>query len=172
MKNNSIKNLKVLAAGLCLSVGLLTGCSNDNEIVFGQSKIDYESVTPEGTISYEDLNNCGKIVTLEQNGVTIHKVLMKTNYNFVAIRGGSSYNEFNYYDLSSGTRMIGYRDYVSKTDREWIVGENLTIIGEQDITSYLLQENFIKKEYAVEDVLTFFEEKIKPTLDSNKELIK
>lgn len=168
MKNSDIRNLRVLAASLCLSTTLLTGCSEKE--YYGTSKIDYESEIPTGTISYEDLNNCGKIVTVESNEITSQLFVMKEK-NYHSSRYGSSYYVTSYTDLKTGTAIIEYKDI--SDEKIWVVGENLTIVEEQDITSYLLQENFIKKEYEVSEVLTFFEETIKPILNGNeKEMVK
>lgn len=171
----NVKNLKIMAASLCLSTTLLTGCSeSENEISFGtDTTISYETATPQGTISYADLSNCGKIVTVENNEVTKTFLLIKTKKMF-SNRYGNSYDLVNYIDLKSGTTIIGYKDYVAEeSEMLYLSGENIEIIDELDITGYLFQQEFIKREYEVEEILTFFEEKIKPTLESSKkELVK
>lgn len=165
----NVKNLRVIAASLCLSATLLTGCCHDKEIDFGDSTVNYENEVPSGAINYKDLSNCGKIVTLEDNLVKTHRLMMK-----VITKGGGGrtpvYNIIKYIDLESGAILIEYYD---QEEIIWVVGANLTITEELDITSYLLQNDFIKREYEVQEIFTFFEEKIKPTLGSNeKELVK
>lgn len=168
MKNKNFKKLKVLSIGLCVGTTLLTGCNNKEH--FGTSTISYESKIPQGKIKYDDLSNHLKIVTLEQNEMTNHLLLMKNieEYNYDSIY---RYDATTYVDLKTGTSIIKYT--VNNDKKTWTIGENLNIIEEQDITGYLLQEDFIKKEYDVNEIITFFEESILPTLDrSDKVMIK
>lgn len=166
MKNKNIKKLKVLSAGLCLGTTLLTGCGNKEH--FGTSTISYENEIPEGKIKYNDLSNCLKIVTLEQNEMTNHLLLMKEidKYN-----RHQTYCTFTYVDLKTGTSIIKYSINNGNDEKTWVVGENLNIVEEQDITGYLLQEEFIKKEYDVNEIIVFFEESILPTLDSGDKVM-
>lgn len=166
MENRNIKRLKLLSASLCLGTALLTGCGNKQ--YFGSSKISYENETPEGKIKYNDLSNCLKIVTLEQNEMFKSLLLMKTisRYN-----GNQDYDTYTYVDLKTGTAIIKYTIKCGGNETKWIVGENLNIIEEQDITGYLLKEEFIKNEYDVNEVITFFEESILPTLDSSDKVM-
>lgn len=167
MENRNIKKLKLLSASLCLGAALLTGCGNKQ--YFGSSKISYESETPEGKIKYDDLSNCLKIVTLEQNEMSNHLLLMKETLR----KSTSGYHintEYSYVDLKTGTTIIKYK-VSNDGEKTWGVGENLNIVEEQDITGYLLKENYIKNEYDVNEVITFFEESILPTLDSSDKVM-
>lgn len=176
---SEVKNLKVVAAGLCLGVTLLTGCGdNPNEIVIGGVSKDvilnYESEIPTGTFTYDKLNEYVKIVTLSNNDINYSFLLIKNKISYKGGRYTSAYDHIEYIDFKTGTIIYAYDDYsISGKEISWIVGENLTLVCEKDITGYLFQENFIKKEYEVGEILDFYEEKIKPTLNSSeKELVK
>lgn len=168
--NKNIKKLRILSAGLCLSAALLTGC--DDKEKFCPSEINYEDENPVGKIKYEDLSNCGRIVTIEHNEMKIHLLLIKEKNISCGIIE-PEFEEFIYYDLKTGVKIIRYKHYCGTDITSWIVGEDLNIIDDQDITGYLLESNFIKKEYEVDEVLKFFEENILPTLkNEEKEMIK
>ena len=172
MKNNGVENLKVLGASLCLSAVLLTGCG-ETRISVGNSNIVVEEEKTTGTISYEDLSNHVKLVIFKEGESSVARLLVRKEDNGY-VRYSGSYTHIQYSDLKTGITFIEYLDYNNKDiDKKWYVGESLTIIREENITSYLLLEDFIKKDYTVEELLTFLEEKVLPTLNSdNKELVK
>lgn len=174
MEKQGIRNLKVFAIGLCLSSTLLVGCNssnNENEIKFGSSIINSENENLTGTINYNDLSNYCKIVTIEQDNVTSHRLYIKKERCSSNLRG-PKYNITSYIDLKTGVTIIESIEH-SNSDINYIVGENLTIVEEKEITSYLLEHEFIKQEYELNEVIEFFEETIKPTLSSNeKEMVK
>lgn len=164
-----IKNLKVMAASLCLTATLLTGCGDDKEIKFGNSTVNYENEIPTGKISYNDLNNYVKVIVFEHENASYNRLIIKDKITYAA-RTREPYDRIQYVDLKNGVPII---DYYDDSEIGWVVGENLNIIEEKSITSHLLQEDFIKKEYTLDEVMAFFEEKIKPTLENNeKELVK
>lgn len=172
---SGVKNLKVVAAGLCLGVTLLTtSCGNENTnlIEFGNSTINYETEIPTGKISYNDLNNYVKVIVFEHENISYNRIIIKDKVTYSGgLRSTSpSYDRIKYIDLKSGIPII---DYYDQSEIVWIVGEDLKIREEKSITSYLLQEDFIKKEYTLDEVMTFYDEKIKTTLENNeKELVK
>lgn len=168
MKNNGIKNLKVLGASLCLSAVLLTGCG-ETRISVGNSDIVVEEGKTTGNISYEDVDKCVKVVCFEQDGKENYYLMTKdvTGYYF------ADKNKYSYRDLENGVLVIKYYDYYNENGIVYEIGEDLNIVEEKSITPYLLSEDFIKRDYTVEELLTFFEEKVKPTFNSNnEELIK
>jgi len=175
-----VRNLKVAAASLCLSAILVTGCGNEaenkNEISFDINSqcISYETGVPTGIISYEYLNNYIKIITLEHGDIEKTILMLKEVTNYAGGRYSEPYSGLEYIDLKTGTTIIKYYyDGKYANENSYVIGENLNIVAEQDITGYLLSENFIKKEYNIEEVITFFEETIKPTLGSNEnEMVK
>lgn len=172
MKNNGVKNLRVLGASLCLGTVLLTGCGEDR-ISVGNSDIILEEGKTTGSISYENLSNYVKVVNFQQDKLNFARLMIKEESD-ITVMYGRSYKKVQYKDLETGATFIEYHDYVSGAiDTLWYVGEDIVIISEENVTSYLLSANFVKKEYTVEELLTFFQEKVLPTLENNnKELVK
>lgn len=167
MKNNGIKNLKVLGASLCLSAVLLTGCGEE-KIPIGNSNIILEEGKTTGSISYEDIDKWVKIVTFEHNGKINYRLLVGLN-----VQRLGNYESNIYYDLRTGSCMIDYDDYYNQEEIEYKIGESLNIVEEKAIAPYLVSESFVQKKYTVEELLTFFNEKVLPTLENNnKELVK
>ena len=173
MRNNGVKNLKVFGASLCLSAVLLTGCG-ETRLPVGNSDIVVEEGKTTGTISYEDVDKYIKIVTFEQNGTENYYLMVKKhseiNYANIFL---ASYKEDSYYDLKTWACVIKRYDYYAQQQIVYEIGGDLNIVEEKSIFPYLLSENFIKKDYTVEELLTFYEEKVIPTLNSDtKELVK
>jgi len=168
----NIKNLKVVAAGLCLGTTLLTGCSN--KIPHISSDLTIEDNKVEGNISYQDLDKYVEIIKFEQDGK--ENVMLCLKYECEYDHYSASYaNYANYtiYDLMSGTSIIKYTKEDDKDEVTYSLGESLPIKEELPFTPYLITEDFIKNEYTVEEVIEFFNEKVKPSLTSKeKELVK
>lgn len=169
-----IKNLKVVAASLCLGTTLLTGCG-EAKVTVGNSVLTYNSENSqiEGTITFENLCNYGKVVVFKDNVQTFSRLVLKKEHKYSGKYSDSNYNYIEYIDLETISKLFSYKDYTISKEREYEAGETLNIISETDIVGYLINEDFIKREYTVEELITFFDEKIKPTLDSSeKELVK
>ena len=80
---------------------------------------------------------------------------------------------YTIYDLMSGTSIIKYTKEDDKAEVTYSLGESLPLKEELPFTTYLVTEDFIKNEYTVEEVIEFFNEKVKPSLASQeKELVK
>ncbi len=168
MKNNCIKNLKVVGASFCLGAVLLTGCGDSYGVNYGQNFITYHKNSDEikGTFSYEDLVNDVKICSFQQeDGKSYRLCVIINNHNALG------YDVTTYYDIKTGASIIGYRE--KQDERVYVRGEDLEIVAEINLDNYLLKENFVKKEYTVNEIIQFYEEKILPTLEENdKELVK
>ncbi len=167
MKNNNIKNLKVVGASLCLGAVLLTGCGDSYKVNYGLSSITYHKDSEEidGTISYENLVSLAKICSFQQEDEKFYRLCGVSNSRYA-----QSYF-IQYYDMKTGTCIIEYIDEYG--EKVYTRGEDLEIVEEINLDSYLLKENFIKKEYTFDEFLHFYEEKILPTLEEeNKELVK
>lgn len=176
MKNKNVKNLRVLTASLCLGATLLTGCGHDANIYVGDSNIDYyyDDNQIEGKITFGDLNEYGKLVVLKDNGEKFIRLLIKEK---IIYDGGydslGAYNRTTYKDLETGATIIDCYDYVNLEKETWKKGEDLEIVSEVGINSYLVNNNYVKTDYTVEEVMTFFYDTILPSLDlSEKELVK
>lgn len=171
MKSNGIKNLKVLGASLCLSAVLLTGCG-ETRIPVENSDVVVEEGKTTGTISYEDTDQYVKIVTFEKDGKESNYLMIKT-HSEISLPPANSYKADSYYDLKTGTCVIRYYNYYNQQKIVYEIGEDLNIVEEKSISPYLLSEDFMKKDYTVEELLKFFKEKVLPTLSSNnKEMVK
>lgn len=172
MKNNGIRNLKVLGASLCLSAVLLTGCG-ETRIQVGKSDIILEEGKTTGSISYEDIDEWVKIVSFEQNGKISYRLLAIESKGYYSSDNGYYYCR-DYYDLRTGACLFEYYTYPNiKKEDEYIIGESLNLIEEIAISPYLVAEDFVQKEYTVEELLKFFDEKVLPTLkNDNKEFVK
>ena len=170
MKN--VKNLKVLGASLCLGAVLLTGCGKD-KIEVGKSVIVIEEEKTIGNISYEDIEQQMRIVSLNQDGKVSYHLLVKESDLYYGGRSDYAFYSYSYYDLKTGVCLIKYRDYYNQEKIEYTIGEELNIVEESKITPYLVSNAFIQKEYTVEEILNFFNEQVLPTLENNsKELIR
>lgn len=177
-----VKNLRVVAASLCLSITLLSGCGskeNPNEIVIdGISKdvvLNYESEIPTGMISYDNVDEYVKVVKIKNETTEFNRlVILDKDYYTGSMRHYNPHTDVRYIDLKSGVIIIEYMDYSSEDEEDyWVTGKNFEVLEEINITNYLLQEDFVKREYEVSEILDFYEEKVLPTLDSSeKELIK
>lgn len=170
-----INNLKVVAASLCLGVTLLTGCGEET-VSFGNSKIVYNSETKKmcGTITFEDLNKYVKVVVIEENGVIFNRLLLKQTCHCYAVKySHSNYDFIQYIDLETGAVLICYEDYTGSNERKWEAGQELNIISETGIISYLANGDYVMYEYDLVKLLEFYKENVSPTLDNDeKELIK
>lgn len=173
MKSDQIKNLKVLGASFCLGAVLLTGCGEDR-IPVGKSDIILEEGKTTGSISYEDIDNWVKIVSFEQNGEISYRLLAVVSSSYCYYdKSPKNYKRNQYYDLRTGSCVLDYYNYYNQEKIKYEIGKGLNKVGEIDITSYLWSEDFIQKEYTVEELLAFFQEKVLPTLENNnKELVK
>ena len=163
-----IKNLKVMAASLCLGATLLTGCGN--KIPNISSKLTVENNKLEGNISYEDLDEHVEIISFEQDGKENTMLCLKTVSSGYYTNGiYSSYT--TYYDLVSGAPLI---QYIKAKDKvTYLLGESLSVKVELPLTPYLVTEGFVKNKYTADEVVEFFNEKVKPSLVSKeKELVK
>ena len=165
----NIKNLKVVAAGLCLGATLLTGCSN--KIPHISSDLTIEDNKVEGNISYQDLDKYAEIIKFEQDSK--ENVMLCLKYYCEYDHYSVSYTNYTIYDLMSGTILIQYKKNNDKDEVTYSLGESLPIKEELPLAPYLISENFVKSEYTVEEVIEFFNEKVKPSLASQeKELVK
>lgn len=167
MKNNNIKNLKVVGASLCLGAVLLTGCGDSYKVIYGSSSITYhkDNEEIEGTISYENLVSLTKICSFQQEDEKFYRLCAINKQRYFP-----SYF-IQYYDMKTGSCIIDYQE--TDGEKVYTIGEDLEIVEEINLDSYLLTEDFIKKEYTVDELLHFYEEKILPTLkEESKELVK
>lgn len=164
-----IRNLKYSLAilGIATTV-VLTGCGEKRKVQIGDSVIKYCEDEIKGSISYNELVRNIKVVTLEENNNLYYRLLVKdikSNYkdlNFDSEAG----TLVRYFDLKTDSCLMSYVDY-HNGKVAYYIGENLNIVEEKDISSYLLKEDFVKTDYEVEEVIQFFNEKIEPSLSED-----
>ncbi len=169
MKNNHIKNLKVVGASFCLGAVLLTSCTGHTELSISNNSIvyDFEKNTVKGTIDYENLIDYVRVVELKIGEEKKPFLLIKKVSNTFGKE-----DIIEYFDFKSGAAIFKYYQN-DEGEMTWVRGENIMIVEEHELTSYLLKENFIQKKYKAEEIIQFYEDKILPTLEENdKELVK
>lgn len=85
------------------------------------------------------------------------------------------YRIVKYYDLDTGTTLISYinHDISGQTmdSIRYSIGENLEIVEVRDFMPYLYQEGKLSDTYEINDLLSFYHEKVEPTLEDNDEMI-
>ena len=148
MKNNGVKNLKVLGASLCLSAVLLTGCTHDNSntITLGTKnnryKVTYEDGTINAMIPLSKIRDSISILELKSGD--------KIDYKLVGRCVGNS--GILYYDLKNG-KKISFSDYV-------------ILVDEQSIIPHLESTDNMWLLCDVNGLITFFDETVLPSLEN------
>lgn len=172
---------KVLLFGLLADLGMVAsvGCGkDDNSYTFKVSGTDSKIVWSNddsvcGSISYADIEGRIKIVVLEQNGVVKPYFMLKDFY--YALGKGSSYTYLSYVDLHSGTTMMYSKwsgSYSNEQDARGLepmstIGQNITIVEELEFFDYLIQYGKIQREYDINELITFYDEEIEPSLEAS-----
>ena len=152
---------------LSLLLSLVSGCNSKNENsvrvgYVGTSKIVYEEDKLSGSISYNNI---------EQNYL---RMLMEFDQTHIGGRG-PNYWTLKYTELTSGVTMIEYHlkdGYEEDEKPTIIIGNDLEIVYEQSYFDYILQNNWIQNEYDINELMNFFNEKIKPELMENENIKK
>ena len=93
---------------------------------------------------------------------------------FRPVRFGNEYDEIYYIDLENGLTQITYfyPDCYSEEEdvkMEITVGEDFTIIEEVSLFDYIVEEEWFQEEYDVNELLEFFDTKVKPKLVAQEE---
>lgn len=170
MKNNGIKNLKVLRASLCLGAVLLAGCGS-NRLAGTGIIYDTESGQVTGSLSYEKVSKNLKIVTLEENGNQF-KELMYVNDYYVSMRYSSSYYQTDFIRFKDGWEMEFYR-YNNKEEQEnrkpTSSSKLFTIVEEEPFIEYLVEYAERKPEYSAEEILGAYHEMVSLDEKENQE---
>lgn len=177
MQRNKIKTL-IAVLELSTTLSLLGGCassstnnSNSKSIQIGDSKfsrITYDENEINGKISYQNLeNNCLRIVTLSYNGKVLEPKLMAVSVRAQGGMRGPHWKTKEYIDLETGVLQIHYRYPTTSSKEEEAsitFGENFEIVEEISLLDFIIQENWLQDEYDVNELIKFFNEKVKPAL--------
>lgn len=172
------KRFKTLIAtlGLSATITLLGGCGENDtskKIEIGNdlnnSKITYEENTLSGTISYNHLEKGYiRIVTLSFDGKVLEPKLMGVHLDkYRPMRGGGGYDTLHYIDLETSMTLLSYfyPNYYNEEDEpEVLIGENFEIVEEISLFDYIVEYNWLQDEYEINELLEFYNEKVKPNL--------
>ena len=170
MKNKYIKLKAILLAGtIAFTSSSLTGCGNSYSIKESNFKIVYEEDnTITGTISYKDVENYIKIITIEQGEMTKKYLMIKKDEYHISRY--SSNTQIKYINLEDGTEMLHYyyggkhfneEELKNRQPDEIFVGKNIKILEEESLTTYLMQQDKIQREYDVNDLISFYHNNVK-----------
>ncbi len=86
--------------------------------------------------------------------------------------GGAWSDTISYINLENGVTQIEYyypHCYSEDATPEIRIGENFTILEEISLFDFIIEENWIKEEYEVNEIIAFFNEKVKDRLKENQE---
>lgn len=137
--------------------------------------------TINGTISYADVENHIKIITIKQKEITKKMLVIKILESHATRHFG--YNTFvKYIEIKSGTEILKYQfDGLYFEEKEIIkdkipetifIGEDIQLLEEESLTNYLIQEDKIQREYDINELITFFNEHINNTIETKRENVK
>lgn len=124
-------------------------------------------------MSYKNLeNNCLRIVTLSYNGKVLEPKLMAISVRTHGGMRGGRWKTKEYIDLETGISQIHYRypTTSSKEEEASITsGENFEIVEEISLFDYIIQENWLQDEYDVNELIKFYNEKVKPVIEEEEQ---
>lgn len=148
----------------------LSGCY-DRRIITGNNSgsIDYTDDDIAGRISYYTIDKYMRIVTFSQGDATFRRLVV-LNEDFHHYTLGKRTKEIKYLDVEKGVLLLDYEEDLDSGEREYKVGDKLTIVNEQDYLPFLLQERRIEYDYDVNELISFYHDVVEPTLDSNDAL--
>ncbi len=175
--NNDFQNLRnsLVSGALVLSM-MLTGCSQDKDGSkkiyvddnFYYTEIVYDEGIITGTLPFSKVDEFVKIITFKQGDVTFTRLVGIENHKNGSMRA-PHYRIVKYYDLDTGTTLISYinHDISGQTmdSIRYSIGENLEIVEIRDFMPYLYQEGKLSDTYEINDLLSFYHEKVEPTLN-------
>lgn len=173
MKNKKRYLIAALGLSTCLTLSSCGESEQSKKISigdYGVSKISYENDVLNGKISYSNLEKGFiKIVTLSYNEKILEPKLMGINIIYSRPLRGGGYDSTNYIDLDTGVVQLSYCYYLYSEDEkpQITIGENFKIEEEIPLFDFIVEENWLQDEYDINDLIEFYNEKVKPKL--NKE---
>lgn len=177
--NNIQKKTLLLGIITELTAIALTGCNDSYTIKRGELKIVYEQDnTINGTISYADVENYIKIITIKQKEFTKKMLVIKILEQHPT--RSFRYTLFKYIQIISGTEILTYKfegllkeeEIKDKNPKTILLGEDIQLLEEESLTNYLIQEDKIQREYDINELITFFNEHVNNTVETKKENVK
>ncbi|MDE5586799.1 MAG: hypothetical protein K2I72_00315 [Bacilli bacterium] len=168
-----IKNLKVgiLVGGLVV-LGVMHWEKNaKTSLEYTAVYYDAESGKPAGFLSYEEVSQYLKIVTLEDNGNQFEELMYVPEYYQKYGRHHAYWYEKDYIRLEDGWKM-GTHEYMSYEDQEKGIPAKssgvFTIVKEENFIDDLLEYTDRKEEYDVEEILRVYQEKVSSEAKENQ----
>lgn len=77
---------------------------------------------------------------------------------------GPHWRTKEYIDLKTGLTPISY------IDDNITLGENFTIVEEISLFDFIIEENWLQEEYKINELIKFYEEKVKNKLEEQEEI--
>lgn len=166
-----IENLKIIGIGILLSAASIIFVNKygkeESEILETMTSLSYNSEEQKmtGTLSYEEISQNIKMVTLEENGNQFEELMYvyeKDQLPPLSKRYAFQY-QILYIRLEDGWEMASY-DYVGKEEQEKrepirSYGE-FEVIKEESFLACLLEYSDRKKSYEVEEILDAYHQKV------------
>ena len=129
------------------------------------NKITYDETGPHGTVSYSNLEAGHlQIVIIEYNGKILEPKLMAISTLSHGGMWGPHWRTKEYIDLKTGLTPISY------IDDNITLGENFTIVEEISLFDFIIEENWLQEEYKINELIKFYEEKVKNKLEEQEEI--
>lgn len=131
-------------------------------------------------LSYEDIYQNLKIVTIEQEGTISKHLMYKIDRHCGLSNSNIPYNYDHYMDLEDDTQLLSYKNTeviktmepmekldtkVSELSINIFTGEKGTILSKKSLAPYLMQANKIQKEYDVNELTSFYSQEVKPLIE-------
>ena len=170
-KKGTIKNInkKIISGTLAFAlVATLSGCSKDFNYTRELKDGEY-FVEVAGDI---DFNNACNLILLELNIRGKNVLFLSRCYEKKTHENGVEKIIYEYYDVFEDLKII---DLIGETKQvtEEIKNKNVKFIKEQPLGNYLIDDNYKRKSYSVEELKEIME-KIEQNynFENNKKLIK
>ncbi len=118
-----------------------------------------------GTVSYTNLETGHlQIVIMEYSGKLLEPKLMAISTLSDGGMRGPHWKTTEYIDLKIGVTQISY------TNDNITLGEDFTIVEEISLFAFIIEKNWIQEEYEINELIKFYEEKVKSKLEEQKEI--
>ncbi len=183
MKKEIIENLKIVAAGILFGGAAIFFVNKyideDEKRIESLTELSYDDESNEmkGVLSYEEVSQNIKIVTLEENGTQFEEVMYvyeKDELHPLSKRYAFKYQTF-YIRLEDGWEMVSF-DYAGKEEQQNKTPirtyGTLRIVKEENFMNYLLEHLGLKEEYDVSEILEAYDEKVLLEEAENKKEVK
>ena len=101
---------------------------------------------------------------MEYNGKILEPKLMAISTLSHGGMRGPHWSTKEYIDLKTGVTQISY------SNDKILLGENFTIVEEISLFDFIIEENWLQEEYEINELIEFYEEKLKNKLEEQKDI--